>query len=281
MLSSPVQSRRDSTYDLCPICFDSYRPEVQQTALKCGHVFHQACLNEAVSRKPECPVCRISIELPEEKFLKEMWDLVPESDKIFISAVLSNDLEERNIKISDLTVTNDPNIILACAKLRGRSFIDLFFGAMRTNTVLDQSSQFMRALIDQHGWEMMIYDQTDLKSSPAYIRELIEKYGLVVLEHGYAALRNRDFLHELLLSYNEREVLNKIQNTGAGLDRTTIKHLIQIRGIDILPRVANSYLLNDQAFMLSIIQAHGKAARAHVGPELRKKGSFWIAVAFS
>lgn len=44
---------------LCPICLDQFHPgELARRLEECGHVYHMACLDEALARRMECPTCR-------------------------------------------------------------------------------------------------------------------------------------------------------------------------------------------------------------------------------
>jgi len=45
----------------CSICFDSM--EHSKNILRCGHSFHEECINEWIKIKPNCPLCRIYIQL--------------------------------------------------------------------------------------------------------------------------------------------------------------------------------------------------------------------------
>lgn len=46
----------------CPICYDAILRN-DNRKLKCGHVFHKSCVDEWVSRKGTCPMCRAVISV--------------------------------------------------------------------------------------------------------------------------------------------------------------------------------------------------------------------------
>jgi len=43
----------------CPICFSGY--EKTACRLKCGHMFHEACLNSWMEKSATCPLCRSNV----------------------------------------------------------------------------------------------------------------------------------------------------------------------------------------------------------------------------
>lgn len=42
--------------NVCSICFDSMNNS--KTTLRCGHTFHESCINRWIKIKPTCPLCR-------------------------------------------------------------------------------------------------------------------------------------------------------------------------------------------------------------------------------
>lgn len=50
----------------CSICLSDFEPEDSVSAPLCNHTFHVNCLSEWVKYKPDCPVCRTSIDEPPE-----------------------------------------------------------------------------------------------------------------------------------------------------------------------------------------------------------------------
>ncbi|VVA94557.1 unnamed protein product [Arabis nemorensis] len=43
--------------DVCPTCFYEYIEENPKIVLKCGHMFHLACIYEWMERSQACPFC--------------------------------------------------------------------------------------------------------------------------------------------------------------------------------------------------------------------------------
>mmetsp|Transcript_7934 Transcript_7934/g.13148 ORF Transcript_7934/g.13148 Transcript_7934/m.13148 type:complete len:131 (-) Transcript_7934:1006-1398(-) len=48
----------------CVICYDPLHKRRKCAKLKCKHIFHTKCIQQAFQCKPECPVCRKSIGAP-------------------------------------------------------------------------------------------------------------------------------------------------------------------------------------------------------------------------
>eukprot|EP00451_Oxyrrhis_marina_P023891 CAMPEP_0204332704 /NCGR_PEP_ID=MMETSP0469-20131031/16664_1 /ASSEMBLY_ACC=CAM_ASM_000384 /TAXON_ID=2969 /ORGANISM="Oxyrrhis marina" /LENGTH=122 /DNA_ID=CAMNT_0051315899 /DNA_START=10 /DNA_END=378 /DNA_ORIENTATION=- len=49
--------------DLCAVCLENYDGDGLGMVLPaCGHVFHSACIVEALTRASRCPVCREEVE---------------------------------------------------------------------------------------------------------------------------------------------------------------------------------------------------------------------------
>lgn len=42
----------------CSICFDSYKEKFFVREIKCGHIFHSACIEAWLNYMPHCPLCR-------------------------------------------------------------------------------------------------------------------------------------------------------------------------------------------------------------------------------
>lgn len=53
-------NNNDLEKPICSICLDNY-DRVPAVAVRCGHAFHLACINEWQSIKPNCPMCRAPI----------------------------------------------------------------------------------------------------------------------------------------------------------------------------------------------------------------------------
>ena len=52
--------------DSCSICCESYCSSVNTVVTKCGHIFHDNCLKNWLTKmcnKPTCPVCRCNLSL--------------------------------------------------------------------------------------------------------------------------------------------------------------------------------------------------------------------------
>ena len=47
--------------EMCSICLIFFKNEDQVSRLNCGHLFHTDCVNEWISNKKNCPLCRINI----------------------------------------------------------------------------------------------------------------------------------------------------------------------------------------------------------------------------
>jgi hypothetical protein len=50
----------------CVICKDDFSKEDEVIELKCSHVFHERCLNEAVKYIAKCPMCRDDVDCKEK-----------------------------------------------------------------------------------------------------------------------------------------------------------------------------------------------------------------------
>ena len=46
---------------ICSICLLLFQHDDEISRLNCGHMFHTNCLNEWISNKKNCPLCRINI----------------------------------------------------------------------------------------------------------------------------------------------------------------------------------------------------------------------------
>ena len=49
----------------CSICLEKITEE--KKLLKCNHEFHKECINLWLNEKKECPVCRASVEMYEQR----------------------------------------------------------------------------------------------------------------------------------------------------------------------------------------------------------------------
>jgi hypothetical protein len=45
----------------CPICLTFFEYNIDYTALKCGHIFHDECVKPWVENHHSCPVCRADV----------------------------------------------------------------------------------------------------------------------------------------------------------------------------------------------------------------------------
>ena len=46
----------------CSICLEDFENNDKAIFLPCFHVFHSKCINDWLSKKDECPLCKISIK---------------------------------------------------------------------------------------------------------------------------------------------------------------------------------------------------------------------------
>ena len=63
LVKNHYASKFNSTmkYDQCCICLDDFQDDVSTVlVLHCGHIFHNSCINEWLSSKDSCPICRKS-----------------------------------------------------------------------------------------------------------------------------------------------------------------------------------------------------------------------------
>ena len=42
----------------CPICLEQFTKKDTVKCLPCSHVYHGSCIDEWLSHKPKCPVCK-------------------------------------------------------------------------------------------------------------------------------------------------------------------------------------------------------------------------------
>merc|ERR1719510_1216599 len=54
---------------MCAVCQEDIRPGEPVKELRCGHVFHNACLKPWLSQHCTCPVCRMEMP-PTQAYLK-------------------------------------------------------------------------------------------------------------------------------------------------------------------------------------------------------------------
>ena len=47
----------------CVICFENFNNNDQIRILNCNHYFHDQCINEWLTKNPNCPVCRNDVEV--------------------------------------------------------------------------------------------------------------------------------------------------------------------------------------------------------------------------
>ena len=47
--------------ELCSICLDNYKKEDILNELKCGHKYHNTCIDDWIKNNNTCPLCRLSI----------------------------------------------------------------------------------------------------------------------------------------------------------------------------------------------------------------------------
>jgi len=56
----------DSTHDMCAICQEEIKfDELHKRPLRCEHCFHAPCIDEWLSTRAVCPVCRIEVFIDE------------------------------------------------------------------------------------------------------------------------------------------------------------------------------------------------------------------------
>jgi len=56
-------SKNKDTLERCFICYEEWKDENECVIeLKCNHIFHKSCIEEAVTYQPKCPLCREKIE---------------------------------------------------------------------------------------------------------------------------------------------------------------------------------------------------------------------------
>ena len=58
-------SKAEKCKKSCCICLHEMdnSSEKKIMALPCGHIFHEDCINQWISKKPTCPVCNYEIKL--------------------------------------------------------------------------------------------------------------------------------------------------------------------------------------------------------------------------
>lgn len=56
----PAEQRRDAD-NRCSICLEGYAADGWVRALRCGHRFHQACVDRALGTNASCPLCRFPL----------------------------------------------------------------------------------------------------------------------------------------------------------------------------------------------------------------------------
>ena len=47
--------------EICSICLDNYKKEDILNELKCGHKYHNTCIDDWIKNNNNCPLCRLSI----------------------------------------------------------------------------------------------------------------------------------------------------------------------------------------------------------------------------
>jgi len=92
----------------CTICITEYTSEDKVSILKCNHIYHNKCIIEWGMYRPECPMCRTSIEVKnvvdydkEENdidVIEKEEDTLPIEDKISIIIIETNCSREQAIK---------------------------------------------------------------------------------------------------------------------------------------------------------------------------------------
>jgi len=51
----------------CSVCLDNFKEELKGCKLPCGHIFHEDCIKEWLSKhNNRCPVCRVEFQASEE-----------------------------------------------------------------------------------------------------------------------------------------------------------------------------------------------------------------------
>ena len=51
----------ESSSEICPICLDNYKKDDILNELKCGHKYHNTCIDDWIKNNNNCPLCRLSI----------------------------------------------------------------------------------------------------------------------------------------------------------------------------------------------------------------------------
>ena len=53
--------KSEDSDESCSICLENYKKNDTINILKCGHKYHEKCIDEWISTSDNCPLCRLSI----------------------------------------------------------------------------------------------------------------------------------------------------------------------------------------------------------------------------
>ena len=51
----------ENSEESCSICLENYKKNDTINILKCGHKYHEKCIDEWIEKSDNCPLCRLSI----------------------------------------------------------------------------------------------------------------------------------------------------------------------------------------------------------------------------
>ena len=60
-MSINIVNPDSSLEEQCSICLDNYIKEDILNELKCGHKYHNTCIDDWIKNNNNCPLCRLSI----------------------------------------------------------------------------------------------------------------------------------------------------------------------------------------------------------------------------
>ena len=53
----------------CSICFEDFNPSDTIPLIKCGHIYHDVCLNKWLHKQNVCPLCKRVVEFNRSEYI--------------------------------------------------------------------------------------------------------------------------------------------------------------------------------------------------------------------
>lgn len=127
----------------CSICLESMdaTDTNSQKTLVCNHVFHTRCIDQWVTQKNECPICRMKINVSDEHLEAQIEDVVTNTNPP-VSPLSNAKHFRRLIYINSLYI-----LIHSFINFEDDSFFSLFYALFTSLVSIKKSPEFFILMI--------------------------------------------------------------------------------------------------------------------------------------